>query len=108
MKHFISTIVLFVLLLLGQAFAAVSQGLPVNSAPRIGVLHPGTATAEANRSNLELFRNSLRVLGYHDGRNIVIEVRSGRGKVDALLRGDDPGVAARRPGHDNDSNDIQE
>jgi putative ABC transport system substrate-binding protein len=84
MKHFISTIVLFVLLLLGQAFAAVSQGLPVNSAPRIGVLHPGTATAEANRSNLELFRNSLRVLGYHDGRNIVIEVRSGRGKVDAL------------------------
>src|SRR6188768_1924642 len=50
--------------------------------PRIGYLSgsPPSAVAQLN----EAFRQGLRELGYMEGKNIIIEWRSGEGKRDRL------------------------
>jgi len=50
--------------------------------PRIGFLIGGSASAVAART--EAFRQGLRDLGYVEGKNIVIEWRSAKGKLDRL------------------------
>jgi putative tryptophan/tyrosine transport system substrate-binding protein len=48
--------------------------------PRIGYL--GTASPSANSERIEAFWQSLRELGYVEGKNIVVEYRSAEGKAD--------------------------
>jgi ABC-type uncharacterized transport system substrate-binding protein len=55
--------------------------------PRIGYLAAASLSAISNRT--EAFRQGLRELGYVEGKNIVIEWRSGEGKEDRV-----PGLAA--------------
>jgi putative ABC transport system substrate-binding protein len=51
--------------------------------PRIGFLHP--AVPQNNTSPfLEDFRQGLRELGYVEGKNILLEIRWGEGKLDRL------------------------
>jgi ABC-type uncharacterized transport system substrate-binding protein len=50
--------------------------------PRIGFLSLNSPAALAAR--IEAFRQGLRELGYEEGKNIVIEWRSGEGKLDRL------------------------
>ena len=50
--------------------------------PRVGFLIASAASAQAPR--LEAFKYGLRELGYVDGQNIVIDVRSGDGKPERL------------------------
>jgi putative ABC transport system substrate-binding protein len=61
---------------------AAAQAQQTTKVPRIGYLSgsPPSAVAELN----EAFRQSLRELGYTEGKNIVIEWRSGEGKSDRL------------------------
>jgi putative ABC transport system substrate-binding protein len=47
---------------------------------RVGYLAPGTAST----SNVALFRDGLRSLGYEEGRTIVIDVRYAEGREDQL------------------------
>jgi len=64
---------------------AVAQAQQTTKIPRIGYLG-GASPSSARR---EAFRQSLRELGYVEGKNIIIEWRSGEGKVDRV-----PGLAA--------------
>jgi ABC-type uncharacterized transport system substrate-binding protein len=59
------------------SFAAAQQPKKV---PRIGILW----NAEIAPSRVEAFRQGLRELGYVEGKNIFIEVRSAEGKLDRL------------------------
>jgi len=47
--------------------------------PRVGFLIASTASAQEPR--LEAFKRGLRELGYREGQNIVIELRSGGGEA---------------------------
>ena len=49
---------------------------------RLGYLYIGTASEDLER--LDLFRRSLRELGYVDGRNVVYEMRYAEGKPERL------------------------
>jgi putative ABC transport system substrate-binding protein len=53
-------------------------------APRIGFLHTGSASDPVNSRRLDVFRQSLRELGYVEGKNINIEYRFGEGKSERL------------------------
>ena len=61
---------------------AVVEAQQAGRVPRIGYLSgsPASAVAELN----EAFRQGVRELGYVEGKNIVIEWRSGEGKRDRL------------------------
>src|SRR5678816_1029146 len=59
--------------------------------PRIGYLAPGSRSSESSR--IEVFSQTLRNLGYVEGKNIVIEYRFAEGKLDRL-----PGLAAELVG----------
>jgi putative tryptophan/tyrosine transport system substrate-binding protein len=61
---------------------SVSAQQPAGKVPRIGVLHTGSASDPVNSRRLEVFRQSLRDLGYIEGKNINIEYRYGEGKSD--------------------------
>jgi putative ABC transport system substrate-binding protein len=50
--------------------------------PRIGVLTPDPISARANQ--FQAFNEGLRELGYVEGKNIAIEIRSAEGKRDRL------------------------
>src|SRR6266496_1241532 len=50
--------------------------------PRIG--YPTVASLSSNVARVDAFRQGLRELGYVEGKNIVIEWRSGEGKEDRL------------------------
>jgi putative ABC transport system substrate-binding protein len=67
--------------------AAVVQAQQPTKLPRIGILVGSSPTANAAR--IEAFRQGLRELGYAEGRNVSIELRSAEGKFDRL-----PGLAA--------------
>jgi putative ABC transport system substrate-binding protein len=50
--------------------------------PRVGFLIASSASSQTQR--LEAFKRGLRELGYVDGQNIVIEIRSGEGRPERL------------------------
>jgi putative tryptophan/tyrosine transport system substrate-binding protein len=61
---------------------AVAQAQQATKVPRIGLLMGTSASAISAR--IEAFRQGLRELGYVEGKNIVIELRSTEGKLDRL------------------------
>ncbi|HET8563281.1 MAG TPA: ABC transporter substrate-binding protein [Candidatus Binatia bacterium] len=69
-----------VALLLALSFPAHAQ--QPKKVPRIGWLGGASASAVAGR--LDAFRHGLRELGYVEGKNLVIELRSAEAKVDQL------------------------
>jgi putative ABC transport system substrate-binding protein len=66
---------LTIILLAASSSAQAQQPAKV---PRIGFYLDGTASAVASR--IEGFRQGLRELGYIEGKNIIIELRSAEGK----------------------------
>jgi putative ABC transport system substrate-binding protein len=67
-------------MLFAWSFPAEAQ--QAEKLPRIGILTPGPVSARA--SEFEEFRQSLRKLGYVEGQNIAIEIRSAEGERDRL------------------------
>ena len=78
MRQFIS-IVLAVFLFAGFSGADAQQ---VKKVSQIGYLAAGAALSTASR--VETFRQAIRMLGYVDGKDVVIQYRSARGKVDQV------------------------
>ncbi len=64
-------------ILAGIHFADAQQSAKI---PRIGYLT--IASLSSNVARVEAFRQGLRELGYIEGKNIVIEWRSGEGKLE--------------------------
>ncbi len=71
--------ILFVIVLLAVAIMAEAQ--QTGKVPRIAYLT--VAPLSANVARVEAFRQGLRDLGYVEGKNIVIEWRSGEGKLES-------------------------
>jgi putative ABC transport system substrate-binding protein len=67
--------------LLAAPLAAVTAQ-PREKVPRIGYLNPGSSSDPLRQRRLEAFRQSLRELGYEEGKNIAIESRWAEGKYD--------------------------
>ena len=67
-------------LLFALSLPAQAQQPP--NIPRIGYL--GATSLTANAARVEAFRQGLRELGYVEGKNIVIELRSAEGEQDRL------------------------
>jgi putative ABC transport system substrate-binding protein len=63
-------------------FAAVAEAQQPTKIPRIGYLAAGFLSANAAR--IEALQQGLQVLGYLEGKNIVIEYRFAEGKLDRL------------------------
>jgi len=61
---------------------AVVEAQQPTKIPRIGILFGASPSAVAAR--VEAFRQGLRELGYIEGKNIIIELRSAEGKLDRL------------------------
>jgi len=85
------TIVLLVTFVLGLLVAPLAaHAQPERTVPRIGVLRPGYASADADpMSTLSAFRQGLRELGYIEGQTIHLEYRFAEWQLDQL-----PGLAA--------------
>jgi len=64
---------LLVAVLVGSLAVGDAPAQQVGEIPRIGYL--GAASAAANRSRIEAFRQGLRELGYIEGKNIIVEYR---------------------------------
>jgi putative ABC transport system substrate-binding protein len=64
-------------------FSAEAQQ-PTKKIPRVGFLIASSASSQAPR--LEAFKQGMRALGYVEGQNILIEIRSGEGKGEQLPR----------------------
>jgi putative ABC transport system substrate-binding protein len=60
--------------------ASIAQAQQPNKVPRIGFLIASSASTIASRT--AAFRQGLRDLGYHEGKNIVVEWRSAEGQLD--------------------------
>jgi putative ABC transport system substrate-binding protein len=85
LKSKIENLKLVGLVAVGVAFAitgAVAAAQQPTKVPRIGYLSAASLSVIAARA--EAFREGLRELGYVEGKNIVIEWRSGEGKEDRL------------------------
>ena len=80
MKKTSSPSILFALMLLTVAVIAEAQ--QPATMPRIGFLIASSAVSQASR--LEAFKRGMRELGYVEGRNVIIEIRSGDGKSENL------------------------
>ena len=78
------TTILWLCLTIAMVVAgATAEAQQAGKVPRIGYPTPGALSANAAR--IEAFRQGLRELGYVEGRNIVIEWRSGGdGKDDRI------------------------
>jgi hypothetical protein len=72
--------ILFVVILL--AVGAIAEAQQPRKVSRIGWL--GGAPASAVALRLDAFRQGLRELGYVEGKNIDIELRSAEAKIDQL------------------------
>jgi putative tryptophan/tyrosine transport system substrate-binding protein len=59
------------------AVAVIAEAQQPKKVPRIGFLTASSASSQASR--LDAFRQSLRELGYVEGKNIVIEYRYAEG-----------------------------
>jgi putative ABC transport system substrate-binding protein len=79
MKKRILLIAFAALVLASVHLASAQQAKKV---PRVGILTPDPVSARANL--FKGFRQGLRELGYVEGKNIAIEVRSAEGKADRL------------------------
>ena len=64
------------------AVAVIADAQQAKKVPRIGYL---SGTLSADSARVEAFKHGLRDLGYVEGKNIVIEWRSGEGKLDRNL-----------------------
>jgi hypothetical protein len=64
------------------AFRVPTEAQQPTKVPRIGYLAAGALSAQSAR--IEAFQRGLRELGYVEGKNIVIEWRSGEEKLDRL------------------------
>ena len=82
MRKTIFCVALTALLFAFCTSAAAQQ--PAGKVPRIGFLHTGSASDPVNSRRLDVFRQSLRDLGYIEGKNITIEYRYGEGKSERL------------------------
>jgi putative tryptophan/tyrosine transport system substrate-binding protein len=71
--------ILFVIVL--HAVAIMAEAQQTGKVPRIAYLT--VAPLSANVARVEAFRQGLRELGYVEGKNIVIEWRSGEGKLES-------------------------
>jgi putative tryptophan/tyrosine transport system substrate-binding protein len=78
-RSFFAAILSTLLLMIAAAPATAQQPAKI---PRIAVLIGSSLTANAVR--IDAFRQSLRDLGYVEGKNIAIEFRSAEGKFDRL------------------------
>ena len=78
MKNIVSILLIVAVVVV----AAMAQAQQPTKIPRIGYL-TGTSPS-ASSARIEAFRQGLRDLGYVEGKNIVIEWRSGEGKLDRL------------------------
>jgi putative ABC transport system substrate-binding protein len=78
---------LVVVLALTVVLAAVAAEAQGGKVPRIGIL--STLTAEASAPAIAVFREGLRELGYVEGQNLALEMRSADAKLERL-----PGLAA--------------
>jgi putative ABC transport system substrate-binding protein len=79
MKKMFMFVSVIALLVGGRAIAEAQQPHKIAS---IGYLSEGSASAQSRRINV--FRQSLRELGYVEGQNVVIEYRWAEGMLDRL------------------------
>ena len=70
----------FIALIGGAACWPVASPAQQAKVWRIGMLE--TTSATLNASNIDAFRQELRQTGYVEGANLVIEYRSGDGRID--------------------------
>jgi ABC-type uncharacterized transport system substrate-binding protein len=63
-------------------FAVIAEAQQQKKIPRIGYL--GLSTLATNTYRADAFRQGLRQLGYAEGKDFIIEIRSADGKVDRL------------------------
>jgi putative ABC transport system substrate-binding protein len=73
---------LFLVALILLAVAVIAEAQQPKKIPRVGFLIASSANSQEPR--LEAFRQGLRQLGYIEGQNILIELRSGEGKAERL------------------------
>jgi putative ABC transport system substrate-binding protein len=66
------------------AATALARAQPATRLRRIGYLSPEVADSEPGRRNQRLIRESLRRVGYEEGRNLAIEWRFAEGQPDRL------------------------
>ena len=64
------------------AFCVSAEAQQTKKIPRIGFLIASSGAAQEPR--LEAFKRGMRELGYIDGQNIVIEIRSGEGRYERM------------------------
>src|SRR5262245_48348050 len=76
----VPTILVAVVLL---ALGVTAEAQQPKKVPRLGYLAGTSFSVESAR--VEAFKHGLRDLGYVEGKNIVIEWRSGEGKLDRNL-----------------------
>ena len=65
-----------------SALSTPAQAQQPKKVPRVGFLIASSVSSQTPR--LEAFKRGLRALGYVDGQNIVIELRSGEGRPERL------------------------
>src|SRR5436305_13321028 len=68
----------FITLLSAAAWPLASQAQQAGRVYRIGVLE--TRSADQNAANMDALRLGMKVLGYIEGQNFVIEYRSANGR----------------------------
>lgn len=68
----------------GLLAASLARGQQTKKVRRIGYLAPDVAESEAGRRNQRLLRESLRRVGYEEGKNLAIEWRFAAGRSDDL------------------------
>src|SRR5258706_10392769 len=78
MKSNLSLVLTIALMISG----AIAEAQQPNKIPRLGYL--AASTPSANSTRVDAFRQSLRELGYVEGKNIVIEFRFAEGKLDRV------------------------
>jgi putative ABC transport system substrate-binding protein len=72
----------FVLCAFLLAFCVSAEAQQTKKIPRVGFLIASSGAAQEPR--LEAFKRGMRELGYIDGQNIVIEIRSGEGRFERM------------------------
>ena len=91
MRKLIAHVVALVLIsLLGHsADTHLANAQQAKKVPRVGFLMSGSAPSPASARptipTVESFRQGLRELGYVEGKNIIVEYRSARGKFELAI-----------------------